>query len=75
MQTYAHTYSVKQASDFAQQHLLTDVMMQPLRCSLLCMRHSRSTYRSLLLASLQVDAEPGTCCPLSVWVEVVQGER
>lgn len=51
LQTYAHwhTFSFKQASDFAQQQL-NDIMMHPLRYSLFGMRHSCSTYHSSLLA-------------------------
>lgn len=50
MQTHACTDTHFRAADFAQHHLLTDVMIQPLRYSLLSMRHSCSTYHSLLLA-------------------------
>lgn len=66
-----HAQTHFQAADFAQHHLLADVMIQP------------SWYASFLFhlpqptvsQRLQVDPEPEACCPLSVWVEVVQREQ
>lgn len=74
---YAHrcTHSVKQASDFcpaAFTHWCHDAS-----CEIQRSLHASFLFHLLEPAvrqSLQVDAEPGAGCPLSVWVEVMQGE-
>lgn len=69
LQKYAGVFMHRCA--FKLHHSLADVMVQPSRYASLLFHLPQPTVSQ----RLQVDAEPEACCPLSVWVEVVQGEQ